>query len=284
MRAFLLLVGVGLCWALTPAWVLGIESRESIVVVRSLGTAAGLLLLQKSAFRNALTASRANLWMMLRAGSFAALSTVLFPLAFYVAPAGVVYSLYYSFPGLSYFLEVLEGRRRPKALDVAVIIVGFVGVIESVDLSTVSFLGLVVGLGSALSWIAFIRSSRRLSDDAQVGTGMILGNLAFGALASPLLLMSHPALHARSLLCLAGLVASSVAAMFMWNKAVRHVETHEAGIFTTLEVPLGMSLVAWITGQNVPLNVWLGLALVLSSASFLFWRAHRAVMTKAEVF
>ena len=71
-----------------------------------------------------------------------------------------------------------------------------------------------------------------------------------------------------------GLVLSLNGALYLWNRAIRYVELHEAGIFTMIEVPLGVVLVSRITGVTVPAQVWIGLLLVLASAATLALRAR----------
>ena len=222
---YLLLLGVGICWASTPVWVRGAAlSVTSVVVARALLSGLGLMACRYPSNGGL----RLKSWRAtVTVGITACLSTSTFAAACYFTKSGNVYLFYYTFPVILFAYDAFKESIQPTLKHIAALTTAGVGLLLAVhDELRISHLGYgeVLAAISALTWATHVICARKLRSDAENMTAIVFGQLIVGGLGFPFIATEILSCTVSQGGILLGFGASSVLALLCWSHAVRYVE------------------------------------------------------------
>ena len=264
MRGRLALIGVGVCWAFTPLFVvLASWDPFGTVLVRAVITGGALLTLSR--FEWSKLRGRAFL-----GGLFAAASTSLFAASFLFAAAGKVYVLYYTFPLLLMCWDCVVRKRMPAAVELGGLILAMLGLVvifeHDVRSSSLGW-GALIAFLSAVCWVAHILIVRSAKPEDNICIGNGAGQLLVAVLFLPYVAQAAQLPTGIQSAALGALGLCSFLALYLWSVGIREVDGHLAGIITMLEAPGGVLLMLLLHKTALPFSLMLGGLLVLAAAA-----------------
>jgi drug/metabolite transporter (DMT)-like permease len=201
--------------------------------------------------------------------------------AFGLIPIALVLMLFYTYPAGVVIVDVALGRERLSPSRLAALALSFTGVVlvlvggmDATSGAAISLLGIVLGLGSAVSQVVFVTVSRGgySAVPAPAATLVILLASLAGASTIALIVGQADGLTAplRStepwpFLLLAGVVAAGVSSL-LFLTAIRTIGGTRTGILMLLEPVVGVMLAALWLGEALGPVQLAGGGLVLAGA------------------
>jgi len=277
MKPQLALLGVGLCWAFTPVFVVAANwNPYGTIVLRAALSGIALLIFSGRASKEHLVVRPTA--AAISGGIFGSLSTSLFAVAFLYTDPGKVYVLYYTFPIILLIVDSALQTRRIVVSDLGIVLAAFIGLlaIYGADLEKGRVgSGELIAFGSAIFWVLHIKAMKIARDDKDVATGNASGQIIIAGCFFPLMLSSARCPNLVQSGALFALGFFSFCALYLWSIAVRKVDGHLAGTITMLEAPAGVLLMETITGERPALSLILGGLLVLAAAAIAVRAAER---------
>lgn len=274
-KSYLLLFGVGALWGVTPVFVRAAAADPaSTAILRAFISGIILLLVQLRGRRKREHEQRNWIGLVLT-GIAGCISTSSFAVGFLLTTPGNVYVLYYTFPIIVLIVRGLERKCLPSAPELVALLLGLAGLSVSLnDKIGIAKLGMgeVFGLVSSFAWVAHILFAQRLKSDSDAMLGNAIGQLLIAFVLSSFAFSSVSDLRIEQLVYLVSLGMTSAIALLLWCVAIRVVPGHIAGTITMLEAPIGIALIATVTGENITLHTALGGTMVLCSAGYLTTR------------
>lgn len=209
-------------------------------------------------------------------GSFTGLTSVLYYASMQYLPASLAVMLLFQFVWVGVLFEWLIYRRKPQGKTVITVILTLVGVVFAADvfnggLSEITWVGFLLGIGSAFTYSAFIIVSGKVATDipATVRTPIMVTG---AALLIFIIFPPHLTLHAEIFtsgsiwiyaggLALCGLILTPL----LFAMSTPFLSPSLATILGAIELPVSV-IVAFVgLGEYVGPSRWFGVVLILAA-------------------
>lgn len=226
-----------------------------------------------------------RLWPNLLRGALIAASSTLFFLAIATMPLADALAIFFIEPFILTILSALVDKEHVGWRRQIAVVTGFIGVLIVVQPSWAVFgpMSLVPAIGGSIFAVYALMNRRLSAYDSPLAMQFTAGVAAMGILGLVLLIggfagvanlaMSPPDMRGVGLLLLMGIFGTSGHLLFV--RAARLVPSSLIAPMQYVEI-VSAALLGYIVFGDFPsLTKWLGIAIIVGSGAYVFWRESR---------
>lgn len=248
-------------------------SAELVIGMQSLVGTSILLIVGLQDWRKVLQVPHKTKLILMFGGVISSLTSVFYYQSLSLLPASLAIILLFQFTWIGVLLEALTKKQVPKWNQLLAVSVILVGTIFSADLTwtelrEISLAGILLGLGSAITYSSMIFVSGNVANDLTVRAKTV-----WITLGSFLMIMTFfPPVEAfqasdfTSTIWMWGImigICGVAIPYYMFNTAVRYVGSGLTSILGSLELPVVIICSAFVLHEDVTWVRWMGVFLIL---------------------